>query len=255
MLIDSRLLLTLTATITPDINAAVVRKDPSLRRADYLNAFRYWVNHPDPRLRQILFAENSGADLTEFHEAASKSKKSIEIISTAPVQLPPGLDYGYSELLMIDQALSQSLLRQNTTHMIKMTGRLTFPALPKLLNMVPDDVLLAADARSTLVFRRIRRGLIKLELFLVNHDFYDTHLRQLHASLLASPGYPYNTEHFIFEHLEGLAKNTGVFFRFPVNCEPVGYAAHAGKRYDRPSRHFMTAARALSRVIAPKIWL
>ena len=103
-------------------SVTLARSDPSVRRKDYLNAFRFWLAHPDQRLRRILLIENSGADLSEFQEEARGSSKEVEIISTTPAWPPEGLHYGYSELLMMDEALSKSRLYQESSHLIKATG-------------------------------------------------------------------------------------------------------------------------------------
>jgi hypothetical protein len=250
-----QLLLLLTATITPSQGAQVARRDPSLRRADYFEAFTYWLNHSDNRLNRILFIENSAADIDEFHSAASHSSKDVEIISIPPNPPPPGMHYGYSELQMIDMALSQSRLRKQTSHMIKATGRLIFPDLPKLLDHLPESFRLVVDARARLPFRKSERGFISVQLFLSQHEFYDEYLRHSYTALTPAFLYPSFVEHLFFELLTPLKGQNGILLRFPVNCEPVGFAGHLTKRYDSPQRLVAARARALLRVIAPDFWL
>lgn len=247
-------LLLLTATVTPAPGTKVARNDPALRRSDYFTAFNYWLNHPDPRLRRILFIENSSADLSEFKAAAYKSGKEVEIISLPPNPPPPEMHYGYSELQMIDQALAQSTLRGKTTHIIKATGRLTFPTLPRLLNKVPDDFRIVVDARARLPFRKSEGGFISSQLFLVRHDFYDEILRKAYLALAKAHHYPALIEHLLFEVLTPLKGQKGVLLRFPVNCEPVGFAGHLEKRYDSPQRLVTTTIRSILRVVAPDFW-
>ncbi len=248
-------LLLLTATITPAPGSKVSRSDPAVRRDDYLTAFRYWLQHPDPRLRQILLVENSAADLSDFRLAASQSSKSVEIISIPPNPPPPGMHYGYSELQMIDQALGQSTLRQGTTHLIKATGRLIFPSLPRLLDKLPENLQIAVDSRARLPFRPSEHGFVAVQIFVVSHQFYDENLRTGYTSLAPEFHYPEMLEHLFFERLSPLKGQDGVLLRFPVNCEPVGFAAHLTKRYDSPSRRLTAAARAVLRVVAPDFWL
>jgi len=252
--VTKQFLLLLTATVTPAPGTKVSRSDPALRRSDYFTAFTYWLNHPDPRLRQILLVENSAADLSEFKAAADRSGKQVEILSITPNPPPPEMHYGYSELQMIDQALAQSSLRRTTTHMIKATGRLTFPHLPRLLNQVPDDFRIVVDGRARMPFRKSERGFISAQLLLARHDFYDEVLRTGYTALAKAFHYPALVEHLFFELLTPLKGQEGVALRFPVNCEPVGFAGHHAKRYDSPQRLLITAIRSVLRVVAPNFW-
>jgi hypothetical protein len=205
-------------------------------------------------LRHILFTENSSANLSEFHEAASRSSKQVEIIALPADHRPSDMHYGYSELMMIDQALAASQLRQETSHMIKITGRLMFPTLPRLLDHLPSNLRLAVDARSRLPFRPSEHGFISTQLFLASHDFYDATLKNGYLSLAKAHHYPHLVEHLYFERLAHLETGNGILLRFPVNCEPVGFRAHLGKEYNSPSRLLITTARALLRVITPRFW-
>jgi len=252
--VAKQFLLLLTATVTPAPGTKVSRNNPALRRSDYFTAFSYWLNHPDPRLQHILFIENSSADLSEFQAAAGKSGKQVEIISIPPNPPPPEMHYGYSELQMIDQALTQSALRRCTTHMIKATGRLTFPRLPRLLNKLPDDFRIVVDARARLPFRKSERGFISSQLFVARHDFYDELLRTGYHALTKAYHYPEMIEHLFFELLSPLKGQKGILLRFPVNCEPVGFAGHWEKRYDSPQRLVTTTIRSILRVVAPDFW-
>jgi hypothetical protein len=254
---NDTLMLVLTATITPSLGVTLARCDPNVRRSDYLRAFKYWLRHPDPRLRYILFAENSGANIAEFREAAECCEKEVEIISICPNPPPPGMHYGFSELQMIDRALSESRLRKQTTHMVKVTGRLVFPSLPKLLTRLPDHVELAIDCRARLpVLRPSSTGFASTQLFVAKHQFYDSNLRRSYELLSTRQGlYPHFMENMFFDQLLPLKEEKGVFLRFPVNCEPVGWAAHWDKQYNTPSRFLITTVRAVSRVITPKLWI
>jgi hypothetical protein len=248
--------LTLTATITPSPGTNLVRSDPEVRRGDYLRALTHWLAAPDPRLRRILFIENSGADLRPFREVAARSDKQVDLLSLPPNPLPAGVHYGYAELEMLDRAFRQSELRQGTTHMIKVTGRLIFPSLPRLLDRLPQNFRFAADARRNLPFRRVvGRGFVTTMLFLARHDLFDAILRKSYDSLQPSGRYPHFLENLVYERIIPLADGKDIFLRFPINCEPVGAPAHTMGRYDSRSRLLMTTARAISRVVVPKLWL
>ena len=104
-------------------------------------------------------------------------------------------------------------------------------------------------------FRRLPGGFVRTEVFVTMHDFYDSVLRTSYSALLKMETYPFLAEHIFYERLMPFKHDDDVRFRFPINCEPVGFAGHAGKKYDRPGRVLITKARALSRVIAPNLWL
>ena len=54
-------LLTMTACIDPRKgDCTLVRSDPAIRLADYESSLQYWLGYADPRIRRILFIENSG---------------------------------------------------------------------------------------------------------------------------------------------------------------------------------------------------
>lgn len=242
----------MTATITPSVK--IKRNDPNVRRADYFNAFRYWLDHPDPRFGNILLMENSGADLSEFHAAARKTAKRVEIISVPPSPPPPAQAYGYSELEMMDFALGQSKLRQETTHMVKLTGRLIYPTLPRLLNKIPDWPAMVADSRKPLPFRRTETVTVTSQLFVVKHDFYDLHLRKSYL-VAHKDARPFFVEHVFWLILSDPKVKDQVMFRFPINCEPEGYGGATNRNYANPQRRMVRVARAAGRVLAPGFWL
>jgi len=72
-------LLVLTATVTPFVGAQVQRSDPATRREDYKAAFRFWLNHADPRINRILFLENSGDDLEFLKEIVEQENRPISL--------------------------------------------------------------------------------------------------------------------------------------------------------------------------------
>ena len=132
-----RYLLVMTATIVPAQNAGVKRSNPHLRLEDYKRALRFWLNYPHRAADRILLLENSGADLSDLQAIARNEnphQKQVEILSVPGREIPAGRNYGYNEMALLDDGLPQSKLRRQTTHMIKVTGRLTFPALGKALD-------------------------------------------------------------------------------------------------------------------------
>jgi hypothetical protein len=251
--IRERYLLVMTATVIPAANAAVKRADPRLRLEDYKQALRYWLAYPHPAADRILLLENSGADLTELRAIAADENprgKKVEILSVPGNRIPEGTNYGYTEMEMLDEGLAVSKLRAETTHMIKVTGRLTFPSLGKALDLIPEPFELMVDCRK-LGFPR--RGYdASTQLFVCSHDFYNRELRDSHKAMNSTD--VRLLEHLIFRKVIPFKGRSGYYLRFPCNVEPVGYSGFKSRSYNSPKTAITRAIRGVLRVLAPNYW-
>src|ERR1700744_5037966 len=131
----------MTATVIPAANAGVKRADPKVRLEDYKQALRYWLHYEHRAAERILFLENSGADLREIETIArdeNPRRKPVEVLSVLGNTIPEGRNYGYTEMQLLDDGLAQSRLRNETTHLIKTTGRLIFPTVGQALDLVEN---------------------------------------------------------------------------------------------------------------------
>ncbi|MGB0064600.1 MAG: hypothetical protein WBP85_09160 [Terracidiphilus sp.] len=253
-------LLVMTATVRPAPNAQVKRSSPQVRLDDYKRALRFWLRYPHRAAERILFLENSGADLGELRAIAEQenpSGKEVEFVSLPFHEIPPGTNYGYTEMQLLDEGLSQSKLRRSTTHMIKTTGRLTFPALGKALDRIeknahesPAGLELMIDCRR-LSFPR-RGADARVQLFVCSHDFYDRVLRNANREM--SPDGPRLLEQLIFRKVIPFQGQPGYFLRFPCNIDPVGHFGFKDRQYDSPRTAVARWIRAILRVIAPGYW-
>jgi len=246
-------LLVMTATIIPAANAGVKRADPQVRLEDYKRALSFWLRYPHPAADRILLLENSGADLSELRAIAAKENpigKPVEILSVPGNEIPSGTNYGYTEMLLLDDGLAQSQLRRDTTHMIKVTGRLTFPAIGKALDLTPKPFELLVDCRK-LGFPRSGFD-ASTQLFVCSHEFYDRVLRDSKKEM--------NTtdvrllEHLIFRKVIPFKDQPGIHLRFPCNVEPVGYSGFKSRSYNSPRTTLTRAIRAALRILAPNYW-
>ena len=252
-----RYLLVMTATIVPAANAGVKRADPKLRLEDYKRALRYWLNYEHPAADRILLLENSGADLSELRAIAADENprgKAVEILCVPGNRIPEGTNYGYTEMQMLDDGLALSQLRRETTHMVKATGRLIFPALGKALDRIksrigkPFDLMV--DCRK-LGFPR--RGFdAAVQLFVCSHAFYDRVLRDAKKEMNSTD--VRLLEHLIFRKVIPFRGRPGYYLRFPCNVEPVGYSGFKSRSYRSPKTALTRAMRAALRVIAPRYW-
>jgi hypothetical protein len=246
-------LLVMTATIRPASNANVQRADPALRLADYQRALRFWLAETHGSAARILFLENSGSDLSSLQAIAEHENpagKPVEFLSIPATPIPAGLNYGYSEMELLDCGLERSELRRTTTHMIKTTGRLIFPALGAALDLLPAAPELLIDCRR---FPWPRRGAdARVQLFACSHAYYDRYLRGSQHAMNAT-----NLrllEQLLYSRLIGTQGQPGVYLRVPCNIDPVGYSGFKGRSYQSVGQRFDQATRAFLRRIAPSCW-
>jgi hypothetical protein len=252
-------LLVMTACIDPSAgHYRVDRADPAIRLLDYQHALRFWLSYPDERVRRILFIENSGYSLDSLKMiAASENKweKETEFISLDCNWYPENSHYGYAEMRMLDLGLQQSRLRRETTHMIKATGRLTFPSLSRLLDRIPDGFDFVADARAWLTpWKKHRVPFVGTQLILFSHDFYASHLQTRYDDMAKSRHW---MESFFYRELSQLPPSAEHprLLRFPSNVDPVGQPAHRSRSYSHPTQRVTNTFRAAMRRIAPAWWL
>lgn len=253
-----RYLLVMTACVDPSQGEyRLHRADPTVRLEDYKTALRFWLRFPDPRIRNILFIENSNHPLDHLKSIAEEDnplKKSVEFVSLNCNWYPPGGHYGYAELRMLDLGLQQSRLRSATTHMIKVSGRFKFPGLTRLLNRLPTEFHAVADARAWLTLRkRLERPYVTTQIILFAHDFYGSHLQNCYREL--ESGKESHMETIYYRKLAELAATNKIIFRFPCNLSPVGFPAHRNRSYTHPSQVVINGIRALVRQVLPQWWI
>jgi hypothetical protein len=265
-------LVVMTASITPAANAETTRRDPRVRLEDYKAALRFWLAQRHSALDRILFLENTGFDLSELRAVARDENplgKEVEFQSMNATGLPPGMHYGYGEMQMLDEGLTRSYLRQRTTHMIKVTGRLKFPSIGKLLDRLPNQFDVCVECRVPLQsYRSSGIGIFKAienrvgayttcQLMIFSHSFYERELQRLYPELQPTyPGsYPRLIEGLIYERVKLFESQQGVYLRWPLNVEPVGHSGQNNKHYNDPKRALIRVSRAAMRILAPRLWL
>lgn len=252
-------LLVMTACVDPSAgHSRIDRADPLVRLRDYQQALRFWLRFPDARLQSILFIENSGYSLDSLRAIADTENphgKQVEFISLDCNWYPKTNHYGYAEMRMLDLGLQQSQLRQQTTHMIKVTGRLTFPDLGRLLDHVPQRFDFVADARAWRTpWKKHAQPFVGTQLILFSHDFYARHLQTKYDAMAETN---YWMESYFYEQLAPLAHSGDRprLLRFPRSADPVGQPAHRTYSYGHPRQRAINLLRAGMRRIAPSWWL
>jgi len=256
-LAEPKFLLVMTATVAPSASAQIRRSSPAERLEDYKRALRFWLKYPHTAAERILFLENSGADLSELRAIAENEnpmQREVEFLSLPAHEIPAGTNYGYAEMQALDEGLTLSRLRPATTHMIKTTGRLTFPALGKALDQIARSdstpLELMIDCHKLGLFRRGYDA--RTQLFVCSHRFYDRELRGSNREMNATD--VWLLEHLIYSKVIPFKGLPGYHLRFPCNIEPVGYFGFKNRRYDSPRGAFARGVRAMLRVVAPGYW-
>ena len=248
-----RYLVVMTATIIPAATVTVERADPALRLEDYKRALRFWLAYRHPAMEQILLIENSGADLSELREIAERENplaKAVEILSVPAAAIPAWSNYGYAEMRMLDEGLAQSRLRQTTTHMIKVTGRLMFPTCGRALDKAAKPFEAMIDCRKLGFPRRGHDANTQICFF--SHGFYDRVLRGACEEMNGTD--VRLLEHLIFRKVIAFKGQPGILLRFPCNVDPVGFSGFSGRPYDSFGTRVVRGIRAVLRVVAPGYW-
>lgn len=247
----------MTATIIPAANAGVKRSDRAIRLEDYKQALRFWLKYDHHSAANVLFLENSGASLSELESIAAKEnplRKPVEFLSIPGNEIPEGRNYGYNEMRLLDEGLAQSRLRRDTTHLVKVTGRLTFPGLGKAIDLIErrngGSPELMVECRK-LGFPR--KGFDAFtQLFVCSHCFYEDVLRGSREDM--NPTDIRLLEHLLFRKVIPFKGQPGCYLRFPCNIEPVGFSGFKSRSYRTPQAAMTRAVRAALRALAPGYW-
>ena len=159
MLVKSRskknIVVLLTACINPGETCLVERKNPAQRLADYKKALLFWLKCQS--LQNIVFCENSGADLAELRELVRTNNtygKTIEFLSFYGQPPLPSLGKGYGEMRIISYALEHSTAVRDADFVLKVTGRLIINNVQKIIDGASriTDVHVLCDLSHSLSF-------------------------------------------------------------------------------------------------------
>jgi hypothetical protein len=254
----NRYVVVMTACIDPSKGEyRLNRADPTVRLEDYRTALRFWLRFPDERISNILFIDNSNYPLDNLEATAKRENplnKHLEFISLDCNWYPPGGHYGYAELRMLDLGLERSRLRDATSHMIKVSGRFTFPSLTRLLDRLPAEFDAVADARAWRTLRRRHEHpQVTTQIILFAHEFYKRHLQDCYRDL--ESGDISHMEAIYYRKLAQLSAENKIILRFPCNVSPVGFPAHRNRPYSHPMQVAANRFRAIARRILPNWWI
>jgi hypothetical protein len=248
--------LLLTATIAPRPPFdRIKRSDPQLRLADYTRTLKRYLELNSPLINAIVFCDNSGFDLSPLRRLVGPScRMPVEFLSYEEPAPPPGMHYGFCELHLIRYALSNSALLADSQNFIKVTGRLFFHDLHRLIMLAPTGYKALVDHRG---IHRHEVGLpirARTQLMLFEKAFY---CRQIDAIADAMPGRrDSHIEEFISYCL--LRSNcefdaTDIYYRFPVSCDPSGTSGD-GFHYNGLYSRLKSATISVLRRLFPSLY-
>ena len=228
------------------------RINPETRMKDYIQALKYWLSYQEPKIVNIVFVENSGHEiepLRKIVETHNQYDRKIEFIQIKPTNIPIGIHYGYAELEMIDEAISRSTLIPDTPYFIKVTGRIYFPRLSKLINSTNSSFSFLSDSRDYAIVGKQKRYVVTT-LLLIKLDFYKSILYGARHMMCEEGALHFETLYYNILKPISL-KNSRIILRFPFNVDPVGYGAHWNVNYNSFPKKLESVLRGLTRFFLP----
>ncbi len=248
--------LLLTACIEPtQFKDKVHRNDTLIRLEDYKTALKLWLHHNDDSITSIIFAENSGYDLTEIETVFIKENiynRKYQIIQAIASKVPEGLHYGYSELELIDNILDKITLLNDNDFIIKTTGRVYFPKISSLLVKTVLRYKFIADSRN-FNFGKWKHNYVLSNLFIFNILWYKENLFDKKSLMLELDVTHFETLLYKLLLVNKVGKD--VLLRFPINVSPVGHGAHWNVNYQSLDKRLGYLLRAIFRKILPNFWM
>lgn len=226
--------------------------DAAARERDYLDCMRFYL--AQSRVHQVVFVENSGADLRSFRELACPSSKRLELVSLDQNSFPPEFGKGYGEARLLDAALAASELLRAAPAFMKATGRIRVRNIDELIEAVDPSSSGHFDVRDHDWYRRLRLRASShhadTRFFVVGRDLFAAHFRCLHET------HTIGTFSIEARYLTAIraAQTAGFVVRDRFVVEPVysGKAGH-GKNYDGLPERAKRGLRSLSRRWLPEL--
>lgn len=259
----------MTATIQPSARMwNTERRDAEQRLGDYMDALQFYLDDIESRMvDRIIFAENSGYDLSPLRKIADRrrDKKRVEFVSFVS-EINPDLGKGRCELQMIDKAIEESMrtgFLQPDDLLWKVTGRLRIRNLARLIETAPRRYHFYCDLRSLKSFNWLLR-LAGPSVKWACEEFIET--RVFSCTPQAYINYCYNT----FEHLlpplilenhmfrlvsPARADDPLIYPRFELQPRVAGVAGFSNESYHSMRYRVKHVARSFLRTTNPWLWV
>lgn len=181
----SDVLVLITATINSGQTPGVRRSDPEQRKQDYLRVFRAWISMNCDA--DILFCENSNADLSIFREVATNQggKTRIRLVSFPGNNGAQHKGKGYGEMEIIRYAFDKMPDLINYRYIVKVSGRYQIKNGVELLErigMMSADLI--CDIHANLTYGDTRTVAFKPEVALAHMIPYQEEADENHGAVI-----------------------------------------------------------------------
>jgi hypothetical protein len=242
----------MTATINPLKGLpSLARTDPDQRRADYIDALKFYMPLLGLCFDAIVFAENSGADLSDLRALAREHPLGdrVEFVSFYGLDFPPEYGRGYGEFVMVDYAISQSeSLRKLGTVVWKVTGRYVLLNMKAMVASYPG-----ADIYCHM--RDYPHKLCELAFLSWTQKGYNTIIKGM-APKLRNDQKPRVTEEVHFRNLIDRSKKSELIIAPRLRVVPIveGIRAWDNSRYSNQNSPKILIRRAAN-ILAPWLWI
>lgn len=253
--------LLLTATIVPTARGNVTRRsEPAIRRTDYENTLRFYLNLSNNTFDQIIFCENSGADLTSLKLIVkNENPYGVDVLFHSSIaDCNPEYGKGHSELQMMDRVFIDFIEQDNGSRVYwKLTGRIKIKNIERLLIKAPKQFEFYIDMRLVPKWLTFfgNDHWADTRIIGFTQEGYRKHLLNK-KSIVGTPGNSYIVEYALFQDLmNSYLSGEPLIPRFNIQPVMVGVGAESLKNYnDIPSR-LKNFIRSLTRIVFPKLWL
>ena len=140
MTLNTRHILLMTATITPDGSPNLARTNPVDRCRDYMRALSFYLKFIDGPLHGIVFVENSNSDTSNLRSIVSDRRLSsrVEFIDNYGVNTYSGKGRAFGEFKLLDYAMGCSSMLREASVIWKVTGRYIVKNLPQMIRSAPN---------------------------------------------------------------------------------------------------------------------
>jgi len=249
--------LVLTATITPPVNAhKLSRSDPVIRRQDYYSAFSHYLQTLGECFDRLIFAENSGSEVAEFLELASKSSSSPEVLvwSYDANDFPNEWGRAYGEFKLLDLVFRQLNPGPNDEFW-KATGRVFISNIEEISLNSPKKFDLNCDCRYLPKIPVIWDGKRWMDMRLIGFgaEFYRNEVLglqdQFRHDLVGTP------EPYFYERVMSWRTRYRVECRFGRQPVLHGHAGYDNKDLASFRQRAIMHLRRFSRRFTPFVWI
>ncbi len=245
--------LVLTATITPPQGVTnLSRVDPGIRLDDYCRAFDFYCRMlAEGTISQLIFAENSGSDISRLRDLAEKYgvSRNTEFICYPGLDYPPEYGRGYGEFKMIDKVMKSSRLIQNLQaheNIWKITGRYILRNIATIIATRPPHADFYCHCRD------IPIPWIDLFVLSWNKKGYDEVLDDIYLHLQESTTHV-SSEQGFRKLIDESRIKSGIVKRFRTIPQLEGYRGVDSHQYEKMD--LKLKMRKLANVFVPWWWI